>query len=76
MWNIKGLKQYANKYYGLKETILPDLPSLTFYSYEDWKNDGEIQVQNSVIQSDNKQSNTVDNIKNKFNDTLNNLIGN
>jgi len=55
---------------------MQDLPELTFYTFNQWEQDGEIQLQNEVIGQDKEQKGTVENIRDKFDQGFNILMGN
>jgi len=72
MWNVKSIKEFANKLYALKQQKPEDMKDieLEFYTYADWLNDTNIQLQNQVIQESNKEGNV---ITNTIEDYYNNL---
>jgi len=78
MWSVKKIREFANKYYTLKSQVpgMQDLPELTFYTFNQWEQDGEIQLQNEVIGQDKEQKGTVENIRDKFDQGFNILMGN
>jgi len=76
MWNIKGFKEFANKYYTLKESINPDLKDIPFFTFNDWKNDGNIQLQNTIIKKNKEESNVKDSIIDTFDKGFDFIMGN
>jgi hypothetical protein len=76
MWNVKGFKEFANKYYTLKESINPDLKDIPFFTFNDWKNDGNIQLQNTIIKKNKEESNVKDSIIDTFDKGFDFIMGN
>ena len=78
LWNIKGFKDFANKYYTIRSDVpgMQEIPQLTFYTYNQWQEDGEIQLSNEVNKQMNTQKSEVENIKDKFMNNMNYLLGN
>jgi len=76
MWNIKGFKEFANKYYTLKESINPDLKDIPFYTFNDWKNDTNVQLQNTIIEKNKEESNVKDSIIDTFDKGFDFIMGN
>ena len=74
-WKIRKLREFANKYYTLKESLNPELPELNFYTYQQWKNDGDVQLQNSITQQDNEKSTVTDSILDQFDKGLDFMLG-
>ena len=79
LWAIKGLKEFANKYYSIRDPEtgvkgMQEIPQLTFYSFNDWQNDGEIQIQNEVIKQNKTMTDSVSSIKDQFDQTIINLM--
>ena len=78
LWNIKGFKDFANKYYAIRSDVpgMQEIPQLTFYTYNQWQEDGEIQLSNEVNKQMNTQKSTVESIKDEFMNNMNYLLGN
>ena len=76
--NIKGFKDFANKYYTIRSDVpgMQEIPQLTFYTYNQWQEDGEIQLSNEVNKQMNTQKSTVESIKDEFMNNMNYLLGN
>ena len=53
---------------------MQEIPQLTFYSFNDWQNDGDIQIQNEVIKQNKTMTDSVSSIKDQFDQTIINLM--
>jgi len=76
LWDIKSIKEFANKYYTLKSQVpgMQDMPQLTFYTFNQWEADGDIQLQNEVIKENKTMLGTVENIKDNSLDKINSIL--
>ena len=76
LWNVKGFKEFANKYYTLKESVNSDLKDIPFYTFNEWQNDTNIQLQNTIIKKNKEESNVKDSIIDTFDKGFDFIMGN